>query len=107
VYTEHISYGRLPYKNTGVGVNKEPRNLFGIANSEVLLTRIILPTGAVLERMLVEGMGWWRVFLKGGRMETESSYCKMSNKKLFKYYGKFLHICRLGFRIGSMMKLCG
>jgi hypothetical protein len=43
------------------------RNLFGIANSTVLLAGIILLAGAVLVRTLIEGTDWWRVFLRGGR----------------------------------------
>ena len=56
----------------GIGIMPETRNFFGIANSTVLLVGIILLAGAVLVRTLVDGKGWWRVFLRGGRMEKGS-----------------------------------
>jgi len=52
----------------GIGIMQEPRNLFGLASSTVLLIGIILLALAVLVRTLIEGTGWWRVFLRGGRM---------------------------------------
>jgi hypothetical protein len=52
----------------GIGIMNEIPNFFGIANSTVLLVGIILLAGAVLVRTLIEGPGWWRVFLKGGRI---------------------------------------
>jgi hypothetical protein len=51
----------------GIGILEGPRNLFGIANSTVLLIGIILFVCAVLVRTIVEGTGWWRVFIQGGR----------------------------------------
>jgi hypothetical protein len=54
----------------GIGIMKETPNLFGIANDTVLITGLILLMGAVFVRTLVEGTGWWRVFLRGGRLET-------------------------------------
>lgn len=64
-----------PYstKIFGLGIMENTRNLFGIANSTVLIIGIVLLAGAVLVRTLVEGTGWWRVFLKGGRTGTRSS----------------------------------
>jgi membrane-bound metal-dependent hydrolase YbcI (DUF457 family) len=56
------------------GILEGPRNLFGIANSTVVFIGIILIVCAVLVRTLVEGPGWWRVFLRGGRTDTKSSY---------------------------------
>ena len=53
-----------------LGILEGPRNLFGIANSSVLLIGIILLVLAVLVRTHVEGTGWWRVFLRGGRTGT-------------------------------------
>ena len=50
----------------GIGILTEiPYDLI-IANSEVLLVGILLLSGAVCIRTLVEGKGWWKVFLKGG-----------------------------------------
>jgi membrane-bound metal-dependent hydrolase YbcI (DUF457 family) len=57
----------------GIGIIQETRNIFGIASSTVLLIGIILLIGAVLVRTLIEGRGWWRVFLHGGRMDKEFS----------------------------------
>ncbi len=57
----------------GIGIMQETRNLFGIASTTVLLIGIILLALAVLVRTLIEGTGWWRVFLRGGRMNPESS----------------------------------
>jgi membrane-bound metal-dependent hydrolase YbcI (DUF457 family) len=57
----------------GIGIMQETRDFFGIASSTVLLIGIILLAGAVLLRTLVEGTGWWRVFLQGGRIGKESS----------------------------------
>jgi membrane-bound metal-dependent hydrolase YbcI (DUF457 family) len=58
-----------PYspKIFGLGILENTRNLFWIANDTVLLIGLILLAGAVLVRTLVEGTGWWRVFLRGGR----------------------------------------
>jgi len=57
----------------GIGIMSETYNFFGIANSTVLVVGIILLAIAVLVRTLVDGKGWWRVFLRGGRMENSSS----------------------------------
>jgi membrane-bound metal-dependent hydrolase YbcI (DUF457 family) len=57
----------------GIGIMKETPNFFGIANSTVLIVGIILFAGAVLVRTLIEGSGWWRVFLKGGRGDPQFS----------------------------------
>jgi hypothetical protein len=57
----------------GIGIMPETRNFFGIANSTVLLVGIVFLGGAVLVRTLVDGKGWWHVFLRGGRMENGSS----------------------------------
>ena len=57
----------------GIGIMQETRNLFGIASTTVLLIGIILLALAVLIRTLIEGTGWWRVFLRGGRKGTGSS----------------------------------
>jgi membrane-bound metal-dependent hydrolase YbcI (DUF457 family) len=54
----------------GLGIMDKTRNLFWIANDTVLLIGIILLAGAVLVRTLVEGTGWWRVFILGGREEA-------------------------------------
>jgi len=53
-----------------IGILEGPRNLFGIANSSVVLIGICLLVLVVLVRTLVEGTGWWRVFLQGGRTGT-------------------------------------
>jgi hypothetical protein len=49
------------------GILKGHLNFFEIANSTVLLRRIILFCGALLLRTWIEGTGWWRVFILGGR----------------------------------------
>jgi hypothetical protein len=49
------------------GILKGHLNFFEIANDTVLLVGIILFCGALLLRTRIEGMGWWRVFLPGGR----------------------------------------
>jgi len=56
----------------GLGIMKETRNVFGIASSTVLVVGIILLAGALLLRTIIEGTGWWRVFLKGGRKSKKS-----------------------------------
>ena len=56
----------------GIGIMQETRNLFGIASSTVLLVGIILLAGALLLRTIIEGTGWRRVFLKGGRKSKKS-----------------------------------
>ena len=48
-------------------------NIFGIGHSTVLAVVLILLFGALLVRTRVEGTGWWRVFLKGGREDCTSS----------------------------------
>jgi membrane-bound metal-dependent hydrolase YbcI (DUF457 family) len=53
-----------------IGILEGPRNLFGIANSSVVLIGICFLILAVLVRTLVEGTEWWRVFLLGGRTGT-------------------------------------
>ena len=60
----------LSAQDFGLGILPETRNILGIASSTVLLIGLILLTGAVLIRTLIEGKGWWRVFLQGGRRET-------------------------------------
>jgi hypothetical protein len=57
----------------GIGIITATPNIFGIANSTVLLIAILLLAGAVLLRTLVEGTGWWRVFFQGGRIDSQSS----------------------------------
>jgi membrane-bound metal-dependent hydrolase YbcI (DUF457 family) len=57
----------------GIGIMTETPNLFGIANSTVLVVGIALLIGALLVRTCVEGTGWWRVFLQGGRGTTQYS----------------------------------
>ena len=57
----------------GIGIMEETRDLFGIASSTVLLIGIILLGLSVLVRMRVEGTGWWRVFLHGGRQDKQFS----------------------------------
>ena len=49
------------------GILKGHLNFFGIANDTVLLIGIILLCGALLLRTRIEGTGWWRVFILGGR----------------------------------------
>ncbi len=58
-----------PYspKILGIGIMEETRDIFGIASSTVLLTGFILLVVSVLVRTYIEGTGWWRVFLQGGR----------------------------------------
>jgi hypothetical protein len=51
----------------GWGILDKTRDFFGIANTTVLITGLVLLAGAVLVRTVVEGKGWWRVFLQGGR----------------------------------------
>jgi hypothetical protein len=53
----------------GIGIFTETPNLI-IANSEVLLVGLLLLLGAVCIRTLVDGPGWWKVFLKGGIMKS-------------------------------------
>ena len=53
----------------GIGVMQESRNFFWIADGMVLLIGLIFLAFAVLIRTLVDGKGWWRVFLQGGRIE--------------------------------------
>ena len=50
----------------GIGIFTETPDILGIANSEVLLIGIIFLAGALCVRTLVEGRGWWKVFLQGG-----------------------------------------
>lgn len=50
----------------GMDIFTKSRDLFGIANSEALLIGIILLTGAICLRTLIEGKGWWKIFLQGG-----------------------------------------
>jgi hypothetical protein len=57
----------------GIGILEGPRNLIGVANSTVLLIGMILLVCAVLVRTSVEGTGWWKVFLRGGRTGTNFS----------------------------------
>ena len=57
----------------GIGIMQETRDIFGIASSTVLLIGIILLAGSVLLRTFIEGTGWWRMFLHGGRKGKESS----------------------------------
>jgi hypothetical protein len=52
------------------GILKGHLNFFEIANSTVLLIGIILFCGALLLRTRIEGTGWWRVFILGGRGEA-------------------------------------
>jgi hypothetical protein len=54
------------FQDSGIGILAVTRDIFGIANSEVLVIGILLLTGALLVRTLVEGKGWWKVFLQGG-----------------------------------------
>jgi membrane-bound metal-dependent hydrolase YbcI (DUF457 family) len=63
-----------PYwpKILGIGIMEETRDIFGIASSTVLLTGVILLTGAVLVRTRIEGTGWWRIFLQWGRKDKGS-----------------------------------
>jgi len=57
----------------GIGIIQETRNIFGIASSTVLVVGLILLIVAVLVRTFIEGRGWWRVFLQGGRMDVQST----------------------------------
>jgi membrane-bound metal-dependent hydrolase YbcI (DUF457 family) len=50
----------------GIGIFTETPDVLGIANSEVLLFGFILLSVALCIRTLVEGKGWWKVFLQGG-----------------------------------------
>ena len=43
-------------------------------NTTVLLVGIILLATTVLVRTLVEGTGWWRVFLRGGDYEQSAIF---------------------------------
>jgi membrane-bound metal-dependent hydrolase YbcI (DUF457 family) len=53
-------------EKSGIGIFTETRDIIGIANSEVLLIGIVLLSGALCVRTLIEGKGWWKVFLQGG-----------------------------------------
>ena len=53
-------------QNKGIGIFKEVPDILGIANSEVLLYGIVLLAIALCIRTLVEGRGWWKIFLQGG-----------------------------------------
>jgi membrane-bound metal-dependent hydrolase YbcI (DUF457 family) len=57
----------------GLGIMKETPNIFGVANTIVLLGGIILLAGALPVRTLVEGTGWWRVFLREGEKIEQST----------------------------------
>jgi membrane-bound metal-dependent hydrolase YbcI (DUF457 family) len=54
------------FQDSGIGVLSETRDILGVANSEVLVIGIVLLSGALCVRTLVEGKGWWKVFLQGG-----------------------------------------
>jgi membrane-bound metal-dependent hydrolase YbcI (DUF457 family) len=64
-----------PYskKIFGLGILENTRNFFGIANLKVLIIGLFLLAGVVLFRTLIEGIGWWRVFFYGGRLNSEST----------------------------------
>jgi hypothetical protein len=64
-----------PFTSTifSLGILKGPLNFFGIANDTVLIIGMFLLGAALLVRTLIEGTGWWRVFFRGGRRETEFS----------------------------------
>ena len=53
----------------GIGIMREVPNVFGIANSTVLLVGFVLLAIALVVRTVVEGTGWEKVFLRGGRRE--------------------------------------
>lgn len=55
----------LSSQKFGIGVFTETHDLI-IANSEVLLVGLLVLIVAISIRTLVEGRGWWKVFLKGG-----------------------------------------
>jgi hypothetical protein len=61
-------------QSSGIGIFTETPDILGIANGEVLLFGIILLSGALCVRTLVEGKGWWKVFLQGGIWEREKKF---------------------------------
>ena len=50
----------------GIGIFTETPNILGIGNGEVLLVGFLLLSGSLCVRTLVEGKGWWKVFLQRG-----------------------------------------
>jgi len=56
----------LTEQGFGLGILPETPYDLMIANSEALLVGILLLSGALCIRTLVEGKGWWKVFLQGG-----------------------------------------
>ena len=62
----------LSTQRIGIGIMNETPNLFGMANSTVLIVGLTLLIGALLVRTYIEGPTWWRIFLKGGRSERQS-----------------------------------
>jgi membrane-bound metal-dependent hydrolase YbcI (DUF457 family) len=58
-------------QNSGIGILTEIPDILGIANGEVILVGIVLLSGALCVRTLVEGKGWWKVFLQGGIRKRE------------------------------------
>lgn len=61
-----------PYR-LGIGILQENPDILGIADSSVLAVGMVLLAGALLVRTYVEGAGWWRVFLRGGREDRPAS----------------------------------
>jgi hypothetical protein len=61
----------LSLQKFGIGIFIERPDIIGIANSEVLLVGFLLLFAALGLRTLVEGKGWWNVFLQGGIRKNE------------------------------------
>jgi membrane-bound metal-dependent hydrolase YbcI (DUF457 family) len=57
----------------GIGIMTETWNFFNIGNTEVIGIGLVLLFVAIVIRTLVDGSGWWKVFLQGGRMRPEKS----------------------------------
>ena len=57
----------------GIGIMKETGNFFAIGNTEVIGIGLALLFMAIAIRTFIEGPGWWREFLQGGRMRPEKS----------------------------------
>ena len=57
----------------GIGVMKETGNFFAIGSTGVIGVGLVLLFIAIAIRTIIEGPGWWRVFLQGGRTRPERS----------------------------------
>ena len=60
----------LSTQKYGIGIMTETRNFFAIGNTEVISIGLVLLFIAVAIRTIIDGPGWWRVFLQGGRTRS-------------------------------------